>query len=133
MLYPYRTETGTGTGTGTGTDLGVLTQTIPMWQKNIHSWSFWLSQEQRFSRRGAAWTSPGGSSIAVGLETQDAGDRGHACFKHTKEEELLPPTTTTTTVGGLKKPSQGTTRVVQVHLGEDQDGPEGPVMDVQTT
>lgn len=53
------------------THLGVLTQTMPMWQKKIHSLSFWFSQEQRFSRRWAVWVScTRGPSSAVGLVTE---------------------------------------------------------------
>lgn len=59
------------------THLGVLTQTMPMWQKKIHSLSFWFSQEQRLSRRWAVWVScAGGPSSTVGLavETVNAGE-----------------------------------------------------------
>lgn len=56
------------------THLGVLTQTMPMWQKKMHSLSFWFSQEQRFSRRWAVWAScaRGPSSTTVGLATEKA-------------------------------------------------------------
>lgn len=51
---------------------------MPMWQKKIHSLSFWFSQEQRLSRRWAVWVScAGGASSTVGLilETVDAGEK----------------------------------------------------------
>lgn len=56
------------------THLGVLIQTMPMWQKKMHSLSFWFSQEQRFSRRWAIWGScTGWPSSSTELETERAG------------------------------------------------------------
>lgn len=55
------------------TDLGVLTQTIPMWQKKMHSLSFWFSQEQRFSLRWAPRATGPTSSGGPPVDTQGAG------------------------------------------------------------
>lgn len=47
---------------------------MPMWQKKMHSLSFWFSQEQRFSRQWAVWGScTGGPSSSTELETERAG------------------------------------------------------------
>lgn len=67
------------------THLGVLTQTMPMWQKKIHSLSFWFSHEQRFSRRWAVWVSCArGPSSTVGLvtETVEAGEHKRKRVSH---------------------------------------------------
>lgn len=53
---------------------------MPMWQKKIHSLSFWFSQEQRLTLLWAPWAScaagPSSSSSTVGLsmETVDAAE-----------------------------------------------------------
>lgn len=55
---------------------------MPMWQKKIHSLSFWFSQEQRLTRRWASWascmvgpsTSSSSSAVGLRMETVDAAE-----------------------------------------------------------
>lgn len=70
---------------------------MPMWQKKIHSLSFWFSQEQRLTRRWASWASctagPSSSSSAVGLrmETVDAAEeeKGEEEVRHEPPPDWL--------------------------------------------
>lgn len=104
----------------------MLTQTIPMWQKKIHSLSFWFSQEQRFSRRWATWASPGGPSFAAGLtlETQDAGDRRKVVhFKHLNTPKGRSFTRRLPTGSEVRPCRQANTE--ETHWEDHQGGP-GP-------